>query len=233
MDREKLLDRIRRLYAMSRETQTSPHEAEIAMRRCQSLMAKFGVTEKDLETSDFGSADIGRTLRVVPTYVSVLGSSVALLHDCLCVHTGTIEFRGFAIDAEVAKLTYAYLETSMERSLKQRKAEGSVAPGRSASFDYRVGFALSVSRRCQAIDAERKAAARVAASSNAAGGTGTSLVVRKLELVREACSHDLSGSRRRKVRYRDGAAHSAGSSDGSKVSLNEQMPGERQKKLAH
>ena len=232
MEREKLLDRVRRLYAMSRETDTSPHEAEIAMRRCQSLMAKFGITEADLETSKFGTSTIGRPLRAIPTYVSVLGSSVALLHDCLCVASGTIEFRGFAIDAEVAKLTYAYLEASMERSLKRRKAEGSVAPGRSASFDYRVGFALAVSQRCRTIDAERKAAAVSMTAVGPANNNGTALVIRKLAMVREACSSDLAASRRRKVRYRDGAAHAAGSSDGSRVSLDEQLSGKRQKVIS-
>jgi len=128
MDREKLLNRIRKLYAMSRENESSPHEAEIAMRRCQSLMARFGIAESDLETSEFGSSKIGKAFRAVPNYVSVLGSAVALLHDCLCVKSDTIEFRGFSIDAEVATLTYEYLTDTMERSLKLRKQEGSVAP---------------------------------------------------------------------------------------------------------
>ena len=217
MDREKLLDRIRKLYAMSRETESSPHEAEIAMRRCQSLMAKFGITEADLETSEFGSSTIGKRFRAIPTYVSVLTSAVALLHDCISVDCGTIEFRGFSIDAEVAPITYAYLTETMERALKQRKNDGSVAPGRSASFDYRVGFALAVWERCKAIDAERKA--RTDANTAQLAG-GTALVIRKLALVRENCTQDLTTSRRRKVRYRSGDAHSAGTTDGATVSLN-------------
>ena len=157
-DREKLLTRIRKLYAMSRESESSPHEAEIAMRRCQSLMARFGVTEGDLETSEFGASGIGRDFRAVPTYVGVLGSAVALLHDCICVKSRSIEFRGFSIDADVASLTYRYLTDVMERSLKARKADGSVAPGRSASFDYRVGFSLAVLERARKIDKDRQAA---------------------------------------------------------------------------
>lgn len=34
---EKLLDRIRKLYAMSQEVEASPNEAEIALRRCTVL----------------------------------------------------------------------------------------------------------------------------------------------------------------------------------------------------
>ncbi|MEE9321765.1 MAG: DUF2786 domain-containing protein [Granulosicoccus sp.] len=229
-DREKLLTRIRKLYAMSRESESSPHEAEIAMRRCQSLMAKFGVTEADLETSAFGSTTIGRNFRAVPTYVKVLGSAVALLHDCLCVRGDTIEFRGFSIDAEVAALTYQYLLSGMERSLRLRKVDGSVAPGRSASFDYRVGFALAVSERCRAIDQERKAREQEAAAQ--VPSAGSSLVVRKLAIVREECGKGLVSGKRRSVRYRDGAAHSAGASDGKAVSLAEQLSARRNKALS-
>ena len=228
-DREKLLARIRKLYAMSRESESSPHEAEIAMRRCQSLMARFGIHESDLETSEFGASSIGKSFRAVPTYVGVLGSAVALLHDCLCVQGQTIEFRGFSIDAEVASMTYGYLIEVMERSLKTRKSEGSVAPGRSAAFDYRVGFALAVLARARQIDRDRRAdeeAARAAASTagmQGAAGSQTSLVVRKCEIVRENCMEGLTTGRPKRVRYRNGAAHDAGTNDGEQVSLDKQI----------
>ena len=44
-------------------------------------------------------------------------------------------------------MTFDYLTASMERSLKERKRNGSVEPGRSASFDYRLGFAMAVVSR--------------------------------------------------------------------------------------
>lgn len=235
MERQKLLERIRKLYAMAQEADASPHEAEIALRRCRSLMERFGVTESDLETPEFSSTKVGKGYRATPAYVSVLGASVGLLHDCLCVDSGHIEFRGFSVDAEVAQLTYQYLFDAMERSLKLRKGEGEVAPGRSASFDYRVGFAISVLRRCQAIDAERKANATApVASSNASAEVRSdhALVVKKLELVREACSGDLARSRPKKVRYRDGEAHRAGTSDGDQVSLDQQLDADRHEILS-
>ena len=100
--REKLLDRIRKLYAMGHENESSPHEAEIAMRRCQSLMNRFGITELDLEKNEFGTGKINNTYRAVPSYVRFLGAAASTLHDCICVHSNTIEFRGFSIDAQVA-----------------------------------------------------------------------------------------------------------------------------------
>ncbi len=235
MDREKLLSRIRKLYAMSRENESSPHEAEIAMRRCQSLMARFGVTESDLETSEFGSSKIGKAFRAVPNYVSVLGSAVALLHDCLCVKSDTIEFRGFSIDAEVATMTYEYLTDTMERSLKLRKQEGTVSPGRSASFDYRVGFALAVLNRARLIDADRKVAEeklRTTPTDGDFAASGQSLVVRKREVVRASCMAGVVRGRAKRVRYRNGEAHTAGTSDGAKVSLEKQIAGVKPKAVS-
>ncbi len=231
MDRDKLLGRIRKLYAMSRESESSPHEAEIAMRRCQSLMDRFGITDKDLETSEFGASRIGKAFRAVPSYVGVLGSAVALLHDCICVRSDTIEFRGFSIDAEVASLTYEYLSAAMERSLKIHKTHGTVEPGRSASFDYRVGFALAVLQRARRLDAERRTAEEQAAAEagREQSGPGSSLVIRKREVVRDACMEGLVTRRATKVRYRNGQAHAAGSSDGSRVSLDKQMGNVRRK----
>lgn len=233
LERQKLLERIRKLYAMAQEADSSPHEAEIALRRCRSLMERFGVSESDLETPEFSSSKVGKGYRSTPAYVSVLGASVGLLHDCLCVDSGHIEFRGFSVDADVAPLTYDYLFDAMERSLKMRKASGEVAPGRSSSFDYRVGYAISVMQRCQAIDEERRRGS-VEPADTASGSIKPdhALVIKKLELVREACSGDLARTRPRKVRYRDGEAHRAGTTDGHDVSLDQQLETEKNAQLS-
>ena len=224
MEREKVIDRVRKLYAMSQASESSPNEAEIALRRCQSLMAKFGVTFGELETSEFGSSTIGRHFQSVPSYVTLLSSAVALLHDCICVDSGDIEFRGFSIDAEVATLTYNYLSNSMERSLQLRKKQGKVPPGRSGSFDYRVGFGISVLNRCRAIHQERLDAEKQAHTGASNDSTyGSSLVVLKRELVEEHCTEDIQGSRKRTVKFRSGVAHTAGAEDGSDVSLDTQV----------
>lgn len=224
MDREKVITRVRKLYAMSQASDSSPNEADIALRRCQSLMEKFGVTLAELETSEFGSSSIGRRFHSVPGYVTLISSAVALLHDCICVDSGEIEFRGFSIDAEVATLTYGYLISAMERSLRLRKKEGSVPPGRSASFDYRVGYGVAVLNRCKAIHQERLDAEKSPSGAKPSGSTGgSSLVVLKRTLVEENCTDDIQGSRKRKVRFRSGTAHTAGESDGKDVSLDTQL----------
>ena len=228
MDREKVIDRVRKLYAMSQASDSSPNEADIALRRCQSLMEKFGVTLSELDTSEYRSSSIGRRFHNVPGYVTLISSAVALLHDCICVDSGEIEFRGFSIDAEVATLTYGYLTSAMERSLQLRKKEGAVPPGRSASFDYRVGYGVAVLNRCKAIHQERLAAEEHARNDAISGSTGgSSLVVLKRSLVEENCTDDIQGSRKRKVRFRSGTAHTAGESDGRDVSLDTQLTSDK------
>ena len=224
---EKLLKRIRNLYAMSKEHESSPHEAITALRRCQSLMSKFGITEKDLETSEFSVAEGYQFKKQLPRYVSVLASAVGKLHDCLVVRdnsNGRVEFRGYTVDSEIAPMTLEYLLAVMDRNLRSAKKIGAVSTGRSASQDYRVGFAIEVFQRCTQIDDARRATELEDA------GDGASLVVRKMALVNE--HYALAGVRRAsKVKWRASSDTAAGREDGSKVSLNQQVVDSSGKKL--
>jgi len=221
VNREKLLDRIRKLYAMGQETDASPHEAEIAMRRCQSLMARFGIREDDLQTSEFETVEIDLG-RQVATHVSILGAVSAELHDCLFVisrrRRGPVhcEFRGYAIDASVARLTFDYLQQALEGALRRRKRDGSLTAGRSASYDYRVSYCAAVQARISAITAER----RVARPSDTGG---TALVVRKFALVEARCGAGLRRQTVARRAARDADAVHVGRSDGQSVSLDTQL----------
>lgn len=217
-DREKLLERIRRLFAMAQETEASPHEAEIALRRCQKLMARFGIQESDLQTSQF-SAERFRAGNRVPMHIKWLAAAVKELHSVLFVTGGRDgpEFRGFEIDVKVAKMTMEYLENATERSLATRRLSGTFPAGRSAAYDYRVSFAMEVRRRVLILVAERTAA------EAAAIVTGTGLTVRKTEIVRRECAEDLVTKKARFNGARPGEAADAGRLDGSKVSLDPQV----------
>ena len=218
-ERERLMERVRKLFAMAQQAEASPHEAEIALRRCQSLMAKYGITEADLHTSEFGNTEFtsGRT---IPSHVRFIASAVARLHDVLFVsgEAGFAEFRGFDVDAKVAKMTLDYLLDAIERALANRKRAGDFPAGRSAAYDYRLGFATEVQRRVRELVAERKREHQKEA------GTGLSLTVRKMQIVDQECGQGLSNRTFRASRgARDATAHSAGIDDGSRVSLDQQI----------
>lgn len=216
--REKLLARVRKLFAMAQEFEASPHEAEIALRRCQSLMSKFGITEKDLETSEFGrqSAHTGKR---VPMHIQYLSIAVSKLHGVLFVTGGGDEahFRGFDIDVRVARLTLDYLSDAVERALTARRRSGDFPAGRMAAYDYRLAFANEVNKRIDTIVSQRNAEERASSS------TGTALTVRKLEIVERECGQDLSNTTVRGRGVIDHAAAGAGREDGSRVSLDPQV----------
>lgn len=216
--RERLLDRIRKLYAMAQQTEASPHEAEIALRRCQSLMARFGITEADLETSDL-TTDIAWKKKRVPMHVQDLAMAVGKLHDVLFVlgYDACPEFRGFQIDVRVAKLTLDYLVDATERALAKRRRAGNFPAGRSAAYDYRRAFADEVGVRIDAIVKERER------EEQSVSITGTALTVRKREIVERECGQNLttSYSRTRGARHADAVA--AGREDGARVSLDAQV----------
>lgn len=226
-ERERLLDRIRKLFAMAQQSDASPHEAEIALRRCQSLMSKYGISEADLQTSEFGRAEFTKG-RTVPSHVKFLAAAVAKLHDVLFVtgDAGFAEFRGFDIDVNVAKMTLEYLTDAVERALTKRKRSGDFPAGRSAAYDYRLGFSTQVYDRVENIVEQRKS------EQQAMSGSGKSLTVLKMEIVNRECGQDLASAKSSGSRgARDGAAHAAGVDDGSRVSLDQQV-GNSEKNLA-
>ena len=189
-----------------RRPEASPHEAEIALRRCQSLMARFGITESDLETREFATRFLAHG-RTTPMHLRFLGGAVAQLHDVVFVTGGGghAEFRGYAIDTEVAAMTLGYLMDAVERALSARRRAGNFPAGRSAAYDYRIAFAVEVDERVDAIVAERRKA------EAAASPTGTALTVRKREIVRggvhggarHALGQRARGPWRRRPRRRD------------------------------
>jgi len=216
--RKRLLERIRKLYAMAQQTEASPHEAEIALRRCQSLMARFGITEADLETSDL-TADTAWRKKRVPMHVQDLAVAVGKLHDVLFVlgYDACPEFRGFEIDVRVAKLTLDYLVDATERALGARRRAGEFPPGRRAAYDYRRAFAFEVGVRIEAIVEERERTERTAST------TGTALTLRKREIVERECGRGLTWSSPRTRRAYHADAVAAGREDGARVSLDTQV----------
>ena len=225
---EALLARVRKLFAMAQETEASPHEAEIALRRCQSLMTKFGITEKDLETSQFGR-ESAYTGKRVPMHIQFLSIAVANLHGVIFVSGGgeLAHFRGYELDVRVARLTLDYLSDAVERALVVRRRTGEFPPGRMAAYDYRLAFADEVSDRVDTIVREREAEERAAST------TGTALTVRKLEIVERECGQDLvTNSIRARGAINDKAA-GAGREDGARVSLDPQVASTRAPALAY
>jgi len=79
------------------------------------------------------------------------------------------------------------------------------------------------------LDAERQKAEDQL--QKASDNAGQSLIVRKREVVRLSCMNGVVAGRARRIRYRNGEAHDAGTSDGTQVSLEKQLKSNDQKSM--
>ena len=178
---EKILRRARKLYARASDT-SSPAEAAMAARAVRKLMDQEGITESDLESSDFGTTQA--RFNPYGEWLVFLAAAVARLNDCQSgtASYGFYEFRGFKLDAMIAMETLSYLAESAERlasaHLKAQRQAGNDAHGKTITTNFKLGFAIGVSSQIDTILEERKG------DEHNTSNTGKSLVSLKLAMVK-------------------------------------------------
>jgi len=216
---ERLVDRVRKLYAMAQATDSSPHEAEIALKRCLSLMDKHGITGADLEVSAFDTLSVIDGAAADLDYIRMMTHVVASLHDCIAVfYQGqSVEIRGHDVDVIVAELTLGYLMAAMARSEAEQIAAGGIDCETMSKFHYRTGYVSSLQRRVNEILARREE------SQAAAAGDGKALVVQKLEAVRANCTEGIQNTIELDLNPQINCSSLVGMIDGQRVSLNQQI----------
>ena len=222
VDREKMIDRVRKLFNMSNDT-SSIHEAEIALRRCHSLMKKYGITEADLTTSEFGTGS-AYTAKTMEKWKKFLSLGIAAFTNTICVieragdydDLRQIKYSGFDADVLNAVLLSEYLEETLDRCVKAYKKE-TKNTGKAASTSFKNGFALALQERMMEMAEEVKELPEDVMSD------GTSLVVCKMKLVTEEFGKQKI--RRQSGGTSDSSARNAGERAGRNVNLNRQING--------
>lgn len=181
-NRDAIIERLRKLYAMSQDV-SSPEEAAIAGRRARALMDKHGVTIDDLQTSEFGETISEFTKRRLPAWVDVLAVGVALMNDVRVARVGhRIRFQGFDLDTQSAQLMLDYLVQTCNRHCKRWQADEMdhyYGSARRQATQFRDHYSSEMQRRLREMRDIREKDQREAA------GTGTSLVVLKKQLVEQ------------------------------------------------
>lgn len=222
MDNTKLLDRVRKLYAMSQDV-SSPNEAAIAAKRARSLMDKHGIKASDLETSEFAELFASdRTFKAMPSWYGVLAVGVAVANDVQAIRTrGKVQFQGFEADVIGAQLMFGYLIEAMERHLKQ----ASHLSGRADKGAFRQGFAGDMSQRLHALKEQRKQESRREAQA-AGNSTGSALIVVKDKLVSQ--KYGSPRYARRSTTHSSRSGYSAGVNASQRTGLNTQVSGKAQ-----
>ena len=221
---DNIIDRIRKLLAMSKDT-SSPHEAAIAARRARALMDAHQVSELDLSTvtdDQFGE-EVFRTGQ--KTYNHAIGSlalAMARLNDCVAIGVNAegggkgVRFSGLLADVSTAILMLSWLRREM-----YRQAELHVE-GRANRAAFRKGFASGVQQQVKDILAERERDVRMS--------DGRSLVVAKQALVKQRF-----GAQRVRTRSAtmsgDRSAYDRGRQVGQRTNLSRQVSGNHQRTL--
>ena len=217
IDRDAIIERIRKLFAMSQDV-SSVHEAAIAARRCRSMMDKHGINEADLATSEFLSKEVA-AYKKRPKWQSLLILGVARANDVIVEsvrdgHRGVLRssFHGFEQDVLLAELMYEYLIGAMDRFYKEF-SQSTGQSGKAVHMSFNHGFACEMQKRLFEIADERKAELSEA--------TGTSLVVVKSKLV--AAEFGAQRMQRRAHNVSSVSGSRAGREAAKRVSLNTQM----------
>lgn len=227
MNKKRLIKRVRDLYAMAQAVDSSPHEAEIALRRCMHLMDKHGICTEDLETSEFKNQVISSGPETELLYVQNLAQWIAALHDCRAVFFlgEAIEIRGHDVDVMVAELTLGYLYAAMHRSEALRIKGNEVQAVAASKLQYRNGFSSAIQRRIEQIMLERHQ------EQDRNRGTGTSLAVQKMDAVNANCMADVTKKINIEVPFSTTPESLAGMIDGNRVSLDKQIENEQVKQI--
>ena len=214
---EKIIERVRKLLAMSRDT-GSPQEAAIAAKRARFLLDEYQISEMDLSTVQAG--DMGVTVaggnKTATTFEATLAVSVAKYNDCQVRYernriTGKLDlrFEGLLVDTVCSVELFRYLkDQAFKQAVKYER-------GRKNRHAYRVGLSSGVARQVKEFMRERDQLKTT---------SGTSLVVCKQALVKK---HFKAARYHSGTSYFSGSQSSreAGYQSGLNAGLNRQVSG--------
>lgn len=229
-DMEKVLAKIRKMLAMAENDRgDNINESAVAASMAEKLMRKFNLSHADvlLEELDDDSmvayeTNVGYKSRV-PTWVSAIIVATARLHDCEAQYnhegyrnkTGyhykkIITFLGDKGDVIVAAWVFEYLMKEIKRHTNNYKKE--YGASNIATDSFRKGCASEVANTIMRMTREKEEEVRQHT-------TGTALVIRKKELIKEKFKVEYSKGNR--TRMGDWGAAMAGREAGASISVRQ------------
>jgi hypothetical protein len=224
MTDEKILKRIERLLAMSKDA-SSPNEAAIAARRAEALMREHNLNEADVilkEMTDDDIVDIESSTgySTIPHWMMRLTVPVAKLMDCevrayVYNREKRVTYLGQKEDAQVAAWIFEYLVDQVKRLSKKYRAEQrkKFGAGHGTNMgDYREGVVISILATIAEMIAEKETQLKEHT-------TGTALVVRKKDLIEQKFGETKYGNNKGRS-MSDADAYHRGREDGNNVRIN-------------
>lgn len=175
MASEKIIDRVKKLLAMSKDA-SSPHEAGIALSRAKKLIEQHQLDEEKLleqdkkelrairrRLVDWGYANYSK----IPIWLQMISSSVGKLYDCeiiLSLDRTLGQMRPFTVtgvgleeDIEVTRLALAFVLKQVNAEYEKAKIDYSrTGAGQIDAVSFYEGAAQRISTRISDIQRERQ-----------------------------------------------------------------------------
>ena len=210
---EKILERVRKLLAMSKDT-SSPNEAAIAANRARKLIDEYQISEFDLHAEkafDFVEREY-KTNRNYHTNLGIMSVAIANLNDCQAIlkkdnGNAYYVFQGMLVDAVTCVEMMMYLRAELYFQELEIK-------GRANKEAYRRGFVSGIAAQVKEILKDRE--------KQTIKSTGQSLVVVKTELVRNHFGA-VKYSRSKSKYGNSNNAYSQGYDSGKNTNLSRQI----------
>jgi hypothetical protein len=233
-DRERILEKIKKLLAMARDGRGNVNEAEAAARQAQALMRKHNIEhleaiEQELRNEESivqearrsGMTTHKTTKSSVPDWCSAMAYGCAKLFDAFVfirkMDDGNrfLIFAGMRADAQVAAWTFDYLVDTVTRASKQftrdcrkRGDRRSLGDTRVRQRSFRLGMATEILQRL--LQLKKQQMGEAVPGQNA-------LVVMKEQKIKEKLGLDYSEAKRQN--RLDFGSYGAGVSEGRKARL--------------
>ena len=228
-ERESILVKIKKLLTLAKKA-TNEHEAAQAASTAHKFMEKHNLCISDVDSISLDDTkiikeDAHRSGRLATWKLSLL-QHVARNFNCSVLiysayRSRTLQLVGTKTDVDVAKITFDYLVSAVEKFSKNN----AVGMGRGYITSYKVGLVERLGERLR--DQARQNRAEVEEVATAKG--------RELAVVKGAALKDFmsqyKGAYRTPCSDLDHSAFTRGRMDGERIGINEQIGGSSKDRL--
>lgn len=215
-DKEKIVDKIRKLLALS--TSSNEHEAALALENANKLLLKYNLEMSDIDEqvnlNNVIEDTVAESGRIMSWKINLMTSLMDLNNCRIIIHSVVrgekkIKAIGRKCNIEVSMAMYDYVLQTMERKLRSERAID--------KFSFRLGFSRAIQRKVAEILENRN---KVDIDPRC-----TALVVQEKALVRSFMRDNYKNLRTSvtKTSFGDAGSYYSGLNAGNSVSLNSQI----------
>jgi len=227
-ERENILNKIKNMLDLANNAKNE-NEAALAASMAHKFMERHNlcmseVSEFSVDETEIKEETVHKTGRLATWKMNLLHHGVAGCFNCKVLISQGYRMRalklvGTKADMAIARITYDYLVTAVER-LAKRHAGGY---GRSYANSYKLGAVATITQRLLAQARENREEVKEYATT-----TGTELAVVKNANLKEYMGK-FTGQYKTSKSNIDRSAFNHGKSDGTRVGLNPQIQGSVQR----